>query len=54
MMEIPKAMFKKLFKELEIEVINAKLDSEEKTREQQRKIKKHRNLGYEVSKKLYC
>ena len=37
-MEIPKAMFKKSCKEIEIEFIGSKLDSEEKTREWQRKI----------------
>ena len=32
-METPEAMFKKLYKEIEIEFIGSKLDSEEKTRE---------------------
>jgi len=38
MMEAPAAMFKNLCKEIEVEFIGAKLDSEEKTREWQRKI----------------
>ena len=38
MMEAPAAMFKNLCKEIEVEFIGAKLDSEEKTRELQRKI----------------
>jgi len=37
-MDSPKAMFKKLCKEIEIEFIVSKLYSEEKTREWQRKI----------------
>jgi len=37
-METQKVMFKKLCKEIEIEFIGSKLDSEEKTREWQRKI----------------
>ena len=38
MMETPEAMFKNLCKEIEIEFFGSKLDSEEKTREWQRKI----------------
>ena len=38
MMETPAAMFKNPCKEIETEFIGAKLDSEEKTREWQRKI----------------
>jgi len=37
-MESSEAMFRKLCKEIEIEFIDSKLDSEEKTREWQRKI----------------
>jgi len=37
-METPEAMFKKLCKKIEIEFIGYKLDSEENTREWQRKI----------------
>ena len=37
-MESPEAMFRKICKEIEIEFIGSKLDSEEKTREWQRKI----------------
>jgi len=37
-METSEAMFKKLCKEIEIEFIGSKLDSEEKAREWQRKI----------------
>jgi len=37
-METPAAMFKSLCKEIETEFIRAKLDSEEKAREWQRKI----------------
>ena len=38
MIETPEAMFKKLCKEIKIEFISSKLDSEEKIREWQRKI----------------
>ena len=38
MMETPTAMFKNLHKEIETKFIRAKLDSEEKAREWQRKI----------------
>ena len=39
MMKIPAAMFRSLCKEIEIEFIRAKIDSEEKAQEWQRKIK---------------
>jgi len=38
MTETPEAMFKKLCKEIEVEFIGSKLDSEKKTREWQIKI----------------
>jgi len=39
-MKTAEAMFKKLYKEIEIEFIDSKLDFEEKTGEWQRKINK--------------
>jgi len=53
MMKTLAAMFKNLYKEIKIEFIRAKLDSEENTREWQRKINKYRIMGYEIFRKLY-
>ena len=53
MMETPTAVFKNLCKEIETELIGAKLDLEEKKQENDRE-RFITYMGYEISAKLYC